>query len=135
CKLDLYYNGKAERGASIALSGNLAAGATYVVCNAALAQTGAPCNQTAALNFNGDEAIVLVCRDNTLDVLGQVGFDPGDYWGDVVRPQNRDLRRSCSIQTGDREPFDPFDPAFEWLTESAASLDDLGRDACVRSSP
>lgn len=35
----------------------------------------------SVINFNGDDAIALMRSDNTyVDVIGQIGLDPGTAW-------------------------------------------------------
>ncbi len=37
--------------------------------------------QTASGWFNGDDAVVLRKGTTVIDVIGQIGFDPGSEWG------------------------------------------------------
>ncbi len=50
-----------------------------------------------------------------LDVIGQIGFDPGAEWGtgDTSTADNT-LRRKPTITAGDPNGADAFDPAVEW---------------------
>ena len=66
-------------------------------------------------DFNGDDAIVLKRGATVLDVIGQVGFNPGTSWGSgSTTTQDHTLRRKRSVSTGDTNPSNAFDPAVEW---------------------
>ena len=50
-----------------------------------------------------------------LDVIGQVGFDPGTQWGtDLASTADNTIRRKTSICAGDITSSDAFDPTTEW---------------------
>src|SRR5689334_3066687 len=112
-----YFNGSASPGASIALAGSVAAGDVFVLAHAAsdpaiLAQA----DQTGGGTwFNGDDAVALLKDGAPLDVIGQIGFDPGTQWGigDASTADNT-LRRLTSVRTGDPDGSDAFDPAAQW---------------------
>ena len=61
------------------LSGTLEAGAVFVVCNgAANEEILAQCDLTSGgVSFNGNDAVALKRGSQTIDVVGQVGQDPG----------------------------------------------------------
>ena len=66
------------------------------------------------LSFNGDDAIVLMTPSGIMvDVIGRIGEDPGSYWGSTVQTRNQTLVRLGSIQRGDSDGNDAFDPATE----------------------
>ena len=83
-----------------------------------------------SLTFNGDDAVVLRvggASGSILDVVGQIGFDPGTFWG--IEPNktiDHTLRRQNLIAIGDRNGFDVFDPATEWNTFNIDDFTDLG---------
>lgn len=57
---------------------------------------------------------------------GQIGVDPGSYWGsDDQRTQDRTLRRREGT-AADTDPFDSYDPAFYFDGFAVNSFDDLG---------
>ena len=85
--LELYSNGAAAAGQSVALVGSVTDGGVWVVANAQAAdatiQAEADQFGNAVINFNGDDAVVLRKNGAVVDVFGQVGFDPGtrmDRW-------------------------------------------------------
>src|SRR5690606_24077839 len=108
CSVKVYFNGNLEPTSTLALSGAVEGGAVAVLCTAALAALGSvACDETRNLTFNGDDAIVLECRGRILDVIGQIGVDPGAHWGgEVSRTADRTLRRLCTISVGDDDAFD-----------------------------
>jgi predicted extracellular nuclease len=102
----------------VALSGTIASGDVFVIANTAadsviLAQ--ADLFNNAVANFNGDDAIALQKADLNIDVIGQIGFDPGTEWGiGNASTQDNTIRRKASVEAGDNNGSDPFDPAVEW---------------------
>lgn len=115
--------------------GTLAAGESIVLCNASEVDFGAACDvDTNVTNFNGDDALAIVCNAAIVDSFGQIGTDPGTAWGagvedtvDVV------LRRECAVVSGDSNGSDAFDPATDWVGEtyaSATAAADLGMHVC-----
>ncbi|RMD79437.1 MAG: hypothetical protein D6809_03620 [Gammaproteobacteria bacterium] len=128
-RVRIYYNGKTTPGATIALSGQLAPGATTVLAHksadpALLAKAQLT---SGSLNFNGDDAVVLLLHDTVLDSIGRIGEDPGTAWSaGGVSTRDRTLRRKPAILGGDTDPTDLFDPSAEWLAFPKDSFEDLG---------
>jgi uncharacterized protein len=118
--LELYSNGAATASQTVALSGTVADGDVWVVSRsdanpAIVAQTDqfAP----AVANWNGNDAVVLrkAGAPTPLDVIGQIGTDPGAEWGTgLTSTQDNTLRRLSTISAGDTDGTNPFDPAAEW---------------------
>jgi hypothetical protein len=131
CRLVTYFNG-ATMGTGIALDGALAAGSTYVLCSSALGpQLESVCTRTTNLTFNGDDVVALECGGTALDVIGQVGVDPGDAWTSAeASTLNQTLRRLCTASLGDRDGSDAFDPAAEWAALTVDTFDGLGAADC-----
>ena len=69
-----------------------------------------------SLDFNGDDAVVLRDPSGTIvDVIGQIGFDPGDFWGDAtVKTQGKILRRKKTVTGGWAPGTAAFDPTVQW---------------------
>jgi len=134
CEVMVFANGAAAATSSIALASDagalvLAAGGTFVLCNARSGEALAPlCDQLhGGLSFNGDDAVSLVCDGATLDVIGQIGNDPGSAWGNAdISTQNRTIRRQCDIILGDDDGGNAFEPAEEWNNHDQDTFDDLG---------
>ena len=131
CELRFYFNGAVVPGATIALVGDLAADDVQVVCDDDIADATA-CDVLAAGSFySGDDAVELRCGGVALDVLGQIGVDPGAEWlVGGVGTANETLRRSCTVSTGDANGGDAFDPSLEWTTTAQDDLADLGQHDC-----
>jgi uncharacterized protein len=117
-RIELYSNGAASPSQSVTLSGTLANGDVFVVSRAdadpaivSVADAFSP----SVINFNGDDAVVLRKGTTIIDVIGQIGFDPGTEWGiGLTSTADNTLRRKAAIQTGDTNGSDAFDPAVEW---------------------
>lgn len=78
-----------------------------------LINRGVPYTTLSLLTFNGDDAIAL-CEvgGEVLDVIGEIGLDPGTAWGSgSITTQNDTLRRKASIIWGDTDGSVAFDPA------------------------
>lgn len=85
CSIHTYLNGQTTS-ASYNLSGTITAHTTHVICNnSSGTELQTYCNtltNAQALSFNGNDAIALVCEGTIVDVIGQIGHDPGTEWGD-----------------------------------------------------
>ncbi len=89
-------------------------------------------------NFNGDDAIALVKdvngngtydagTDTFIDVIGQIGTDPGTEWvGSGVSTLNMTLVRKSGITSGDSNGSDAFDPSIEWNGYATDTFSYLG---------
>jgi len=114
---------------SFGLVGTVAAGDVFVVAQAAAsAVILAQADQTNASPwFNGDDAIVLRKGATIIDVIGQIGVDPGLEWGSgVVSTADNTLRRKTAVVAGDTDGSNPFDPAGEWDGFAQDTFDGLG---------
>jgi len=131
CVVNVYANGASAPTNDIPLSGTLAAGDVLVVCDDNFVNLGL-CDVTDNGGFwNGDDAIELVCATTTLDVIGQIGFDPGTEWiVGGVSTLNETLRRACTVTSGDSDGSDVFDPSAEWAAFGQDNFADLGVYTC-----
>jgi predicted extracellular nuclease len=125
-----YSNGSTSPTAIALPATNLAPGATHVVvCSLADAALLAYADQTNAnLNFNGNDALVLVVGGSTVvDSFGRVGEDPLTAWtcagGSTV---NHTMRRLSSICSGDTAPADAFNPCVGWVFFTSDTFSGLG---------
>jgi len=80
----LYSNGSSTATNTQTFAGGtmLADGDVYVLYNSS-AVAGITANGDASsstCNFNGDDAIALLKLGTVIDVIGQIGVDPGSYW-------------------------------------------------------
>ena len=130
CELQTYFNGKLEP-ARLALHGELAQGGVQVLCSSALTTT-LPnvCGRSTSLTFNGDDALALSCDGALLDVIGQIGVDPGDAW-DFGATLDHTLRRRCDVAGGRSDGSQAFVVDAEWLTFGVDAFSDLGQRDCA----
>ncbi len=132
----IFFNGSVNPGSTIDLTGTLAAGQVYVVCDdGSDSSILDECDQADTGSFfNGDDAVALRNSETNVDVIGQIGVDPGSEWGSGdASTQNNTLVRKSSIMAGDATGSDAFDPATEWDGYAQDTFTYLGShtmDAC-----
>ncbi|HTK23465.1 MAG TPA: lamin tail domain-containing protein [Gaiella sp.] len=115
--VQMFFNGSPTAGLTINLTGTVANGDVFVLAQAsASAPILAVADQTSSASwFNGDDAVVLRKGTTVLDVIGQVGVDPGTEWGTgLTSTADNTLRRKPAITDGDPNGSDAFDPATDW---------------------
>ncbi len=127
----LYFNGASTSTSTITLTGTVANGDVFVLAATAAgpAVLAAADQTTEASLWNGDDAIALVKTGATepLDVIGQIGVDPGTEWGTgLTSTADNTLRRKPSVQAGDTDGSDAFDPSAQWLGYPVDTFDGLG---------
>ncbi|NLA39853.1 MAG: ExeM/NucH family extracellular endonuclease, partial [Smithella sp.] len=131
-KVELYSNGASSPTHAITLFGTLAHGEVFVLAHASadpaiLAVADLTNNNVA--NWNGDDAIALrkVADNDTVDVFGQIGDRPSNYWGTPPNTtQDHTLTRLATICEGDPDGSDPFDPVDEWKTFPNNTTTEIG---------
>ncbi len=131
--IKMYFNGSVTA-TTINLTGNVANGATHVlVFNSPSAPLTDPAllakaNQLSTVSFfSGNDAVELVKGTVTLDVIGQIGFDPGTEWGTgLISTADNTLRRNSIITTGDVNGSNVFDPSIEWAGFAMDDFTGLG---------
>jgi len=127
--IQMFFNGNPSAGLTINLAGSVAAGDVYVLAHAsANATILAQADQTNGAGwFNGDDAVVLRKGTTVIDVIGQIGFDPGTEWGTgLTSTADNTLRRMDAIESGDAVGNDAFDPSAEWNGFATDTFDGLG---------
>ncbi len=115
--VQMFFNGSATAGLTISLTGTVAAGDVYVIAqSAANVAILAQADQTNGSPwFNGNDAVVLRKGTTIIDVIGQIGFNPGSRWGAApASTENNTLRRKSTVCGGDPNGADVFNPAAEW---------------------
>lgn len=127
----MYFNGSASAGLTITLAGTVAAGDVYVLAQStAAAAILAQADQVNGSGwFNGDDAVALyhVPTASIIDVVGQIGFDPGTEWGaGLTSTADNTLRRKATILNGDPNGANAFDPSIEWDGFAVNTFDGLG---------
>ena len=131
CFYRLYANGSATPTASFALTMPIEAGGAHVLCNSSFLDATVCDELSGTVNFNGDDAVDLVCGSTVLDVIGEIGLDPGSAWSvNDVGTQDEVLRRLCT--TGpDTDGSDAYDPSVEWeSSDDLSDFTDLGQYIC-----
>ncbi len=132
--VQMFFNGNGSAGLTINLSGTVAAGDVYVVAqSAANSAILAQADQTNGAGwFNGNDAVVLRKGTVELDVIGDVGFDPGTQWGaGLTSTADNTMRRRATVCQGDPIRDDAFDPAVEWDGFANDTVDGLGAHAAA----
>ncbi len=140
-RLELYSNGASSPGANtLDLSGTLASGDVFVVAHplaASVFLAQADLTDSAVINFDGNDAFALrkISTGLFVDVIGQIGVNPGTYWGSSVRTQDRTLVRKADICSGDTDGSDTFDPVTEWDSHVSNTYNYIGSHTsnCVLS--
>ena len=118
-EIRIYSNGNTTASATIHLNNvTLADSNVYVLANSsANIWSGTPDQTSGSLSFNGDDAVELynTVTGESVDIIGQIGFDPGSAWGSgsTITVDNTLVRKSI-VTSGDIDGTDPFDPAAEW---------------------
>ncbi|MEM9490327.1 MAG: ExeM/NucH family extracellular endonuclease, partial [Myxococcota bacterium] len=128
-QLEYYLNGNSSPGITVSLSGSVADGDVFVVAHSSA--NSAIRNQADLLSsggwFNGNDAVVLRGNGVIVDIIGQIGFNPGSEWGSALAStQNNTLRRQSSVCAGDANGNDSFDPSAEWTGFAQNDSSDLG---------
>ena len=135
------YNNGSLTGSTFNFTDIIIDGDVYVIANssadpAILAEA----DTTSGLTFyNGDDALVLKKGAVVIDSIGQVGFDPGSEWGSGdASTANNTIRRKVTIDTGDTNTGDAYDPAPEWDGFANDTFDGLGShtaNGCSAGTP
>ena len=102
-KLRLYANGGTTTTSDVTLSGTLTNGSVIVYKNSQAILSVPNAITNAALNYNGDDAIVLykISTNSNVDIFGVIGNDPGSAWTATgFSTVDKTLRRKSSICLG-----------------------------------
>ncbi|HET7822425.1 MAG TPA: ExeM/NucH family extracellular endonuclease [Ornithinibacter sp.] len=124
-----FANGSPTASSTINLTGSIAPGDVRVVANPSAGATllGLADQTSGSVNFNGDDAAALRKGTTVLDVIGQIGFDPGTVWGTgSTTTLDHTLRRHADVCAGDPDGSDVFDPAEQWDGFAQDTFDGLG---------
>jgi predicted extracellular nuclease len=129
--VQMFFNGSATAGLTINLTGTVASGDVFVLAHSsATASILAVADQTNGAGwFNGDDAVALhyVPTASFVDVVGQIGFDPGTEWGSGNESTaDNTIRRKATISSGDPIGSNPFVPSIEWDGYANNTFDGLG---------
>lgn len=115
--IQVYFNGSTSA-TSIALSGTVSSGGVYIAAHSSASLGLTPDLSSGSINFNGNDAVILRkggVSGPVLDVIGEVGFNPGTQWGSGdTSTLDRTLRRKSSICAGDIISNNTFHTEPEW---------------------
>ncbi|MDY0318053.1 MAG: lamin tail domain-containing protein [Candidatus Izemoplasmatales bacterium] len=116
--IETYFNDKTTVGGTFTLSGTLAPGAVIVIGHPSGTIYDPDLDNGTAINFNGNDAIVLKHNGVVIDSIGQIGNDVA-FAADVT------LIRKPGITSGDTDPYNAYN-LDEWIAEAQDSANDLG---------
>ena len=145
--IELYANGAATATNTQTFTAGtmIAAGDVYVLRNSSAALTAilnASDISSSVCNFNGDDAVALKKLGAVLDVIGQIGTDPGSSWpvaGTTVGTVDHTLIRKlsvCSPNAVNLSSFGTDATNSEWIVyASDGELGQLGSYAGCSSTP
>ena len=126
----IFSNGNTTASNTISLIGAIASNSTFILKNSGDNLSVIADQQSGALNFNGDDAVALTTNTGILlDVIGQIGFDPGTQWvGSTCTEGTADgtLVRNSNVLLGDNNGSDTFNPDTEWTCFSQNTITNLG---------
>jgi len=131
-RIQMYFNGSSTPGAaSFDLTGTVADGDVYVVAhgsaNATILAQADQVSPTAAGWYNGDDAIALLHNGVIIDVIGQIGVDPGSEWGTgLTSTADNTLTRNDTVCGGDPDGTNAFDPSVQWTGYATDTFSYLG---------
>jgi predicted extracellular nuclease len=115
--VQMFFNGNPVSTLTIPLTGTVANGDVFVLAQAAAGPTilGQADQTNGSGWFNGDDAVALRKGTTIIDVVGQIGFDPGTEWGTgLLSTADNTLRRRAAVEAGDPNGADAFDPSLQW---------------------
>ena len=96
-----------------------------------------PNYEDGTMYFNGNDAVTLeTAEGDIIDVIGKIGEDPGEAWGDendAYWTKDQTLIRKASVTGG--FVYDPtqaysFDPTLEWDSLPRNTFTELGQHTC-----
>jgi predicted extracellular nuclease len=130
--IKVFSNGGLTASRTVNLSGEIGANSVMVLVDTQAEQALKDKQTSSSLtlltgNFNGDDAIALYKGTTLIDVIGQIGFDPGSAWGSGdVQTANKTLVRKSTVTQGDSNSGDAFDPTAQWLGFAENTFSNLG---------
>jgi predicted extracellular nuclease len=98
----VYSNGATTANTPIALMGTIANGDVFVICQTTAGATFlALADQTASLNYNGDDVVELRKNGIAIDIFGNIGCDPGTNWtSGAWATSEQTLVRNAAVYAG-----------------------------------
>ncbi len=126
-KVWISFNGGTPN-SSIYLQGTLSPDSVFVLAHSsAFPAVLALADQVSgAMNFNGDDAVVLIdtATNDTIDIIGEIGIDPGAFW--VVGSGSTQLHTITRIASANNGQLDWLIGATEWNVFASNDFSQLG---------
>lgn len=132
CQIQLFVNGGVSAQAT-SPEFSIAAKDVYSFCHTSADESlRTNCEATNGVaNFNGDDALELICGGQRVDVFGTIGEDPGSAWTaneGAISTVNKTLRRKCSVTAGITSNAASFPSlAIEWDVYAQDTFDGIGK--------
>jgi hypothetical protein len=128
CEVHLYMNGSTSSQFVQLDSTTVNSGDVFVICHNSFTLGTNLCDQMDGdIEFNGDDAVALICSSTIYDVIGQIGVDPGTEWNsNGVSTDDSTLRRKSTVTQGDPNGSDAFLPDIEWIQDVQDTFTNLG---------
>lgn len=142
--IEMYANGASAPTNTQVLSGTITAGDVYVLRNGSAALpaiTSAADITSSVCNYNGDDAVVLKKNGVIIDMIGQVGNDPGTGWavaGTTTGTLDHTLVRKTTVCSPNPNPLGSFGTDAnnsEWTVEAIDYTAGLGSFNGCNTSP
>jgi hypothetical protein len=139
-RLRLYTNGSSSTTNDVQLSGTLQTCSVVVYQNSSAVLNlppGVTGINNAAVNFNGDDAVVLfkISTNSIVDIIGNIGCDPGTAWiNGSLRTEDKTIVRKAAvcggvtIDDGTNCPFPTL--GTEWDVYNIDDVSHLGSHTC-----
>ncbi|WP_298763197.1 choice-of-anchor D domain-containing protein [uncultured Polaribacter sp.] len=123
-----YVNGSATVSNTLPLSGTIAAQGTYVIGNTQETLTVVPDLSTGngVMQFNGNDVVALRNSGVIIDVIGQIGANPGTSWSGTCGALEVTLIRNPDVISGDTDGTNSFTTDTEWSCLPIDDVSDLG---------
>ena len=133
-EIKIYANGNTSPSNTISLSGTLVDGDVYVVCDNSSAAAFLAVADLANNGsfFNGNDAVTLENSSIIVDVIGNIGCDPGSYWSSASNDtKDHTLVRNASVCGGvtidpSNSPCDFPTLESEWTQFAKDDVSNLG---------
>lgn len=123
--LGVFQNGDSSATLQIGLQGYVVPGDAYVIASGGGMGEAFADDTTFQLIFNGNDAIALMLGDSIVDVIGQIGQNPGNAWGvDDGTTQGAVLRRN-PVFSSPESNWDFSAPQWDF-SDVSGSVDDFG---------
>ncbi len=131
--IDIHNNGNPAPSFSFSLAGQISAGNVFVLSHP-MADNAITTKSNMVFpgiaSFNGNDAIVLKRNTSTIDIIGNIGCDPGDSWssgGNSTKDQVL-VRKACILSGTRNNPGGCSFPTLttEWTSYSASDFSHLG---------